>query len=723
MIKKFLVLCMLQFVVWGFSQAARRVAQNISEFHAQKKNFEKYDLFSPNKNSEKLAEYKRAATDISVLHIDLKQLKRLVYEKPEYVEISFPFDGKQITMELYKNQIFTSDFKVATSKGEIVNYIPGAYYQGIVKGENQSVAAFSFFDNDVVGVASTPELGNIVVGKAKNSEDFVSYSDAKLTGLNPFVCGVDELAENKKQKISFDPAAKNNAGKLLTQNCVRIYYEICNTPYVNNGSNVTTTTNWLTAIHNNISTLYNNDDIRIALNEIYIWTTPDPYTGTPNANLSSFRTNRQVFNGDLAHLVNQPSTTSVAYVNSLCTNSRHAYSGASQTYNNVPVYSWTIQAMTHEMGHSLGSPHTHACAWNGNSTAIDGCGTQAGYPEGNCPVGPIPSSSVKGTIMSYCHLVSGVGINFANGFGPQPATLIRNTVESKACLGKNCTTACATTVTGLSVSNITQISANATFTDATATSWKYKLTKFDGTPVSSGTTSTQSLSLSNLQPATYYLLSIGTDCSAGYQRTQLFLTDADWCGGASFTDTGGTTGNYGDNQTIVKTFYPSSGSLTMGFTEFGLEQGYDFMYIYNGPSTSSPMFPNGNGLTGTTLPGTFTSTHPSGAITVRFVSDPAENDLGWKANFSCAVLAIEDVSTKDNSVNIYPNPAKNSITISSKEALKSFRIYDEAGRLIKSESALKGSWVEVNISSMQTGNYVVTVETEKQKATKKLIKQ
>lgn len=723
MIKKLLTIFILQCAVLGFSQNLRPVAAKISEYYSQKKPFEKYDLFTLNNNPEKLTEYKRAATDISVMNINTKQLKKLVHDKPEYLEVSFPFDGKQITMELYKNEIFTNDFRVTTSKGEIVNYTPGVYYQGIVKGDNQSVVAFSFFDNDVVGVASTLELGNVVVGKAKNSTDFVSYSDSKLTGINPFICGVDELAENQNQKISFDPNTQKNAGKVMTQNCVRIYYEICYAPFVNNGSDVTTTTNWLTAIHNNIATLYNNDDIKIALNEVFVWTTADPYTGNPNANLASFRANRQSFNGDLAHLVNQPSTTSVAYVNSLCTTSRHAYSGASQTYNNVPVYSWTIEAMTHEMGHSLGSPHTHACAWNGNSTAIDGCGTQAGYPEGTCPTGPIPTPAVKGTIMSYCHLLSGVGINFANGFGPQPGALIRNTVDSKACLGKDCTAACSTTISGLSVSNITQISANAAFNDATSSSWKYRLTKFDGTAVANGNISTQSLSFSNLQPATYYVLSVGTDCSAAYQRTQLFMTDASWCNGAIFTDTGGATSNYGDSQTIVKTFYPSSGALSMTFTEFVLEQDYDFMYIYNGPSTSSPMFANGNALTGATLPGTFTSTHPSGAITVRFVSDEAINDLGWKANFSCSILAVEDVNTKENSVSIYPNPARNIITISSDDTLKSFKIFDEAGRLIRSGSSLKGSKVDVNISSMQTGNYIVTVETEKQKVTKKLIKQ
>ncbi len=720
MIKKILLLCILQCSLLGFAQHLRPVAQKISEYHNQKKTFAQYDLFEVNNDAQKLAEFKRSATDITVINLKSKELKKLVYEKPDFLEVSFPFDGKQITVELYKNPIFTNEFKVKTSKGETVNYTPGVYYQGIVKGDDSSIVAFSFFNDDIVGVASTLELGNIVLGKAKNSEDFVSYSDSKLTGLNPFVCGVDEMKENQKQKISFDPNS-NAAKKAATQNCVRIYYEVCYKPYTNNGSDITTTTNWLTAIHNNIATLYNNDEVRVALNEIFIWTAQDPYTSTPSANLNSFRQNRQTFNGDLAHLVNAPSTTSIAYLNSLCSTFKHAYSGISQTYNNVPVYSWTIQAMTHEMGHSLGSPHTHACAWNGNNTAIDGCGAQAGYSEG-C-TGPIPSSTVKGSIMSYCHLISGVGISFANGFGPQPAALIRNTVDSKPCLGMNCITACNETIIEMNVSNITQNSANAAFTDATSTSWKYKLAKMDGTLVTSGNTTNTNFSFSNLQPATYYLLSVGTDCSAGYQKTQLFMTDADWCSSVLFTDTGGQTANYGDNETIVKTFYPSSGnSLTMSFTEFALEQGYDFMYIYNGPSTSSPLFANGNNLTGTTLPGSFTSTNPSGAITVKFVSDPAENMSGWKANFSCAVLAVEDI-TKSNTVGIYPNPAKNMITISSKENLKSYKIYDEAGRLINSASSLKGSKVEVNISSLQTGNYMVTVETDKQTINKKLIKQ
>lgn len=719
MIKKILFICISLCFVFGFSQKLKPVAQKISEYHAQKENFQKYDLFEVNKTSNKLAEYKRSATDITVMNINAAELKKIIANKPEFIEVSFPFEGdKTITVELYKNQIFTNNFKVTTNKGGAVNYTPGVYYQGIIKGDNTSIVAFSFFDNDVVGVASASEIGNVVVGKAKNSEDFVSYSDSKLTGANPFICGVDELKENQKQKISYNP---DTAQKVLTSNCVRIYYEICYTPYQNNGSNITTTTNWITAIHNNIATLYTNDDIKTALNEIYIWTTPDPYTGNYSDNLASFSTNRPVFNGDLGNLINSPSTTSVAYINSLCTTYKHAYSGVSQLYDNIPVYSWTINVMTHEMGHALGSPHTHACIWNGNNTAIDGCGPQAGYSEG-C-TGPIPSTTVKGTIMSYCHLITSVGINFSNGFGPQPAALIRNTVDSKTCLGKDCITVCPTTVTALNINNTTQTSVNITLTDAIATSWKYKLETMSGVIVTTGNSNNQNFNLSNLNPGTYYRLFIGTDCSAAYQKSQVFLTDANWCSGIQFTDSGGVSSNYSDNETIIKTFYPTSGSLTMAFTEFALEQGYDFMYIYNGPSTASPMFANGNALTGNAIPGSFTSTHSSGAITVKFVSDEAVNDTGWKATFSCLVLATDDVNIKDSSIHIYPNPAKNMIVISSKEGLKSYKIYDEAGRLVLSKSSLKGNKIEVNLSSIQTGNYVVSVETEKQTITKKLIKQ
>ncbi|WP_081414011.1 T9SS type A sorting domain-containing protein [Chryseobacterium daeguense] len=90
---------------------------------------------------------------------------------------------------------------------------------------------------------------------------------------------------------------------------------------------------------------------------------------------------------------------------------------------------------------------------------------------------------------------------------------------------------------------------------------------------------------------------------------------------------------------------------------------------------------------------------------------------------SSIVLGTDDVNVKakDNLVSIYPNPAKDHFTISTKENLRSYKIYDQSGREIMG-SSLKGTEQEVNISSLTTGTYTVSVETEHQKVNKKIIK-
>lgn len=699
----------------GFAQTLKPVAKEVADLQASKVVFEKFALFSKETSGQKQAKYQQAAADAVTLKLNPSQLSKIISQKPQALEMTFPFENREMTVELVKVDIFSIGFNVETDKGKVSNYTPGVYYRGIIKGDVNSVVAFSFFDNDVVGIASVKDGGNIVLGKAIDSEDFVVYDDLKLRGKSTFLCGTDEMMQNQKEKITFDPKAK---APLVTANCVRMYYEVANQPYKNNGSNVTTTTNWITAVHNNINTLYVNDGVKMSLKKIFIWTTADPYTGDYNSNLDAFRNNRQTFDGDLAHLVNAPSTTSVAYLNSLCTAYKHAYSGIDQSYSNVPTYSWTIGAMTHEMGHSLGSPHTHACAWNGNNTAIDGCGPMSGYDEG-CD-GPIPT---KGTIMSYCHL--NVGISFANGFGPQPAALIRTLVDSKACLGTDCTTTCAITVASVAFNSISKTGFTATITDNTETSWKYRIVKMDGNIVKSGTTATKSFTIDGLTPNTYYRLLVGTSCALenAFQSSAMFLTNDDWCG-KTFTDSGGATGNYSDAENFVKTFYPDSPGqkLKLTFSSFNVEQDYDFMTIKNGPSTSSPSFAGATDLTGIKNLGSFTSTDATGAITIIFTSDSGYTEAGWVANFSCNSLAVADIN-KDSSMSISPNPVKSSFRIDGFDKIESVQVYDNSGKLIKifDDSSVSKNYFDV--SRLKTGNYVIMIKTDKETLSKKLIKE
>lgn len=719
--KRIFQLCFsLAFFSLGFSQNLKPIAAKVKNVQAANKTFVKYNLFTVDPSAQKQALYQSAAEGITVMKLNKTEVQRVNSERPEAMEMSFPFEGKNITVELVRNNFFTHDFKINTDKG-YANYTPGAYYHGIVKGDNESLVALSFFNDDVVGVTSVKNIGNIVIGKAKNSEDFVSYNDQKLKEENPFTCSADELLENQKMAgPSYNPKTMTDK---KTDNCVRIYYEAGFGPYSLNGSSVSQTTNWVTAMHNNVSTLYANDGITVALSEVFVWTTTDPYTGTPSEILNKFRTGRPTFNGDIAQLLRNPATTSIAWVNALCTTYKYSYSGVNLSYQNVPTYSWNIEAMTHEIGHNLGSPHTHACRWNGNDTAIDGCGPASGNNEG-CE-GPLPTGT-GGTIMSYCHLVPSVGINFANGFGEQPGALIRYTVNSKGCLGTNCVTSCALTITGLTVSNLTTNSVTATIVDNTGSSWKYKLAKMDGTVIQSGTTNTKVLNFTNLEPGIYYKISVGTDCSGpqAFSFEQLILTDANWCSGVLFTDPGGANANYGDNQTIIKTFYPTNPSdkVKITFTEFDLETGYDFMNIYNGPNTGSPRFTGATQITGNTIPGPFQSTHASGAITVRFISDAGVTGTGWSATLDCVnVLATGEVSATDG-VSIAQTSVKGIFTVKAKDKIESYSVFDASGKLVKTSGKLNAGEEKIDLSASPKGGYVISVKTSKETVTKKVIR-
>lgn len=722
--KRIFQLCFtMVFFALGFSQSLKPIAEKVQKSHTAKKTFVKYDLFTVDQSVQKQSLYKTAAEGITVMQLNKSEIQKINSERPETLEMSFPFEGENITVELVKNNFFTNDFKVNTDKGYI-NYTPGVYYQGIVKGDNESLVAISFFNDDVVGVTSIKNVGNVVIGKAKNSENFVSYNDAKLKGANPFSCSAEDLVENQKISApSYDP--KTMTAK-KTDNCVRIYYEAGYGPYTQNGSNVTTTTNWVTAMHNNISTLYANDGITVALSEVFVWTSTDPYAGADaSAILNNFRAGRPTFNGDVAQLIRNPATTSIAWVNALCGTYKYSYSGVNFAYSNVPTYSWNIEAMTHEIGHNLGSPHTHDCSWNGNNTRIDGCGPASGNPgNGTCASGTLPTGT-GGTIMSYCHLVSSVGINFANGFGSQPGALIRNTVNSKGCLGTNCVTSCTVTISGMTVSNVTANSVTANIIDNTGTSWKYRLAKMDGTVIQSGITTNKVLNFTNLTEGTYYTISTGNDCSGpqayGYQ--QLILTDANWCTGVQFTDTGGTNANYGDNQSFYKTFYPANASdkVKMTFTQFDTEAGFDYMNVYDGPSIASPRFTNGTQVSGTTIPGPFQSTHSSGAITVRFISDAGEVGAGWNATVECLTLATGETAVGAN-INISQTSQKGIFAITSKDKIVSYVIYDASGKMVINTTKLNSTNENVDLSKYPAGTYVVSVTTTKETLTKKIIR-
>jgi PKD repeat protein/N-acetyl-anhydromuramyl-L-alanine amidase AmpD len=98
----------------------------------------------------------------------------------------------------------------------------------------------------------------------------------------------------------------------------------------------------------------------------------------------------------------------------------------------------------------------------------------------------------------------------------------------------------------------------------------------------------------------------------------------------SFYDSGGSTGNYGNDERNLTLIQPTGAtSLTINFTSFSIESNWDYLIIRDGATLSSPIIGT---YTGTNSPGTISAT--GGALLMEFRSDCATVGSGWAANWT-----------------------------------------------------------------------------------------
>lgn len=98
----------------------------------------------------------------------------------------------------------------------------------------------------------------------------------------------------------------------------------------------------------------------------------------------------------------------------------------------------------------------------------------------------------------------------------------------------------------------------------------------------------------------------------------------------TFYDSGGPSASYTDDERILTLIQPPGAtSVTINFTSFITEAGWDYMFIYDGTTTAAPLIGQ---YDGSSSPGTVTST--GGALLIEFRSDCATTAAGWAASWT-----------------------------------------------------------------------------------------
>lgn len=438
--KTTLLLCFLILTLGLFAQSAQRaVSQMVAVHHEAKSPFRKVNVFAQKEALPAgFVQDNKVLDKGTLLTIQYSSIQTILAKAPQTVEFTLPSaEYGDLTLDLVKVNMFSPGFRVLTdASNEPVEFTPGVYYRGIIKGDNTSLVAISISENEIMGFVSDEAFGNLILGKMEGDNPqnkHLLYADQNLQMPAGIFCGMDDVADMETFETDETAVTDRDAG-----DCVSLWIEV-DRDITSNKGGISQATTWITGVFNQVFTLYTNESIEFGVNTIYVWSGggSNNYKGNSSSViLKSFQNGRaSSFTGDLAILCNLKSSAGgiAAGFAGLCNSNRKnsmCFAGLQSSYSNVPTYSWTIMVCTHELGHLLSSRHTHACVWNGNNTAIDGCSSV----EGSCSRPAIPP---KGTIMSYCHLQNGIDFNL--GFGPQPGDKIRSGVANANCLAANCT--------------------------------------------------------------------------------------------------------------------------------------------------------------------------------------------------------------------------------------------------------------------------------------------
>ncbi|SKA67500.1 Repeat domain-containing protein [Thiothrix eikelboomii] len=383
------------------------------------------------------------------------QLTSALYQAKQVQLAAVPLEAnRSAELELESFQVFAPDAHIVVKSSTGTHTLPlpqTNYFKGRIKDQENSAA---FMAADAAG-----NIRSIIQadGQIYVNNNSTQSSQPTARALNPtedfkqqiFECGIEgntrfkpPLPAGIKAQLSSAIGAEASTDTYIADLIIETDYE-----FYSLFNNTSAAAQYVADLIAYVSSLYAAEiNTKLRLKQVVLYTSPnDPWTAETTSSALY-----EVQSYYLEHHAETKRTTvhflsgkdmngGVAYIASICT--APAYAGRQSSYDfgvsggisgsftpNSPLIVWDAYVVAHELGHNFGSSHTHSYDLDHDyNLPIDCCysdgqgACQTYQPRTHLPgLGSLTggsSATHPGTIMSYCHLVSGGSQNVSMTFG------------------------------------------------------------------------------------------------------------------------------------------------------------------------------------------------------------------------------------------------------------------------------------------------------------------
>jgi len=365
----------------------------------------------------------------------------------------------------------TTKFYTMTKQGRKEFTVrPITSYKGTVRGVPGSRVSMHYSDGDITGVIEDPSGRRVVLAqdmrgtqRAESTPHMLADEQAAYNGniMSKFLCGNESIVDDPDQLAKLMSVRPSKPLEVLQADDMRelklavVIREDIDSAMKRRGATDEKVAQYFMKIIASVSQAYEeefNTTIFVPYFQKYTEDEPSPYfyNGREPGNLlEEFSEDWAQYYSDVqrdaAHLftlirpIGGSYVGGIAYLGKLCEKARRGGYGVSTVWTNrdeMPGrpsvsngFVWDYFVIAHELGHNVGSPHTHNCFWT--PKPVDTCQLKEDNTDACFSRGQVNRVVRPGTIMSYCHLVNGESTPFL--FGSRVAEKMRGWVE-QSCL-------------------------------------------------------------------------------------------------------------------------------------------------------------------------------------------------------------------------------------------------------------------------------------------------